>query len=50
MAQQLDPNCGEHFAVWGGYVYFQAGSKGLYRERRPLPGAVRWQRQSAAIG
>jgi len=31
MAQQLDPNCGEHFAVWGGHVYFQAGSKGLYR-------------------
>jgi hypothetical protein len=31
MAQLLDPNCGENFAVWGGYVYFQAGSKGLYR-------------------
>lgn len=31
MAQQLDPNCGEHFAVWGGNVYFEAGSKGLYR-------------------
>jgi Domain of unknown function (DUF5050)/Phosphatidylinositol-specific phospholipase C, X domain len=31
MAQLLDPNCSENFAVWGNHVYFQAGSKGLYR-------------------
>lgn len=31
MAQLLDPNCGENFAVWADHVYFQAGNKGLYR-------------------
>ena len=31
MAQQLDDNCGDYLSVWNHYVYFQAGSKGLYR-------------------
>jgi hypothetical protein len=28
---QLDPNCGPNFVIDDGVVYFQAGSKGLYR-------------------
>ncbi|MCB1954088.1 MAG: phosphatidylinositol-specific phospholipase C domain-containing protein [Rhodocyclaceae bacterium] len=31
MAKLLDPNCGANLAVLDGYVYFQAGGKGLYR-------------------